>query len=77
MLLVQAGSELFAIGAHCSHYHGPLAIGKKEGDRKKVLAGLRTVRTVIIAAAAARADRSRIEAVLARTKKLLRQGCAT
>ena len=40
-------------------------------------ARLRTVRTVIIAAAAARADRSRIEAVLARTKKLLRQGCAT
>ena len=40
-------------------------------------ARLRTVRTAIIAAAdAARADRSRIEAVLARTKKLLRQGCA-
>ena len=41
-------------------------------------AGLRTVvRTVIIAAAAARADRSRIEAVLARTKKLMRQGRTT
>jgi NADPH-dependent 2,4-dienoyl-CoA reductase/sulfur reductase-like enzyme/nitrite reductase/ring-hydroxylating ferredoxin subunit len=27
VLLVQAGAELFAIGAHCSHYHGPLAEG--------------------------------------------------
>jgi len=27
VLLVRAGSELFAIGAHCSHYHGPLAEG--------------------------------------------------
>ena len=31
MLLVQAGSELFAIGAHCSHYHGPLADGVVAG----------------------------------------------
>jgi NADPH-dependent 2,4-dienoyl-CoA reductase/sulfur reductase-like enzyme/nitrite reductase/ring-hydroxylating ferredoxin subunit len=27
VLLVQAGSEIFAIGAHCSHYHGPLGDG--------------------------------------------------
>ncbi len=27
VLLVHNGAELFAIGAHCSHYHGPLADG--------------------------------------------------
>src|SRR5262245_50328197 len=27
IVLVRAGSELFAIGAHCTHYHGPLAQG--------------------------------------------------
>ncbi|GAB1717202.1 MAG: FAD-dependent pyridine nucleotide-disulfide oxidoreductase [Nitrobacter sp.] len=27
ILLVQEGSEIFAIDAHCSHYHGPLADG--------------------------------------------------
>lgn len=27
VLLVRAGSEYFAIDAHCSHYHGPLADG--------------------------------------------------
>jgi NADPH-dependent 2,4-dienoyl-CoA reductase/sulfur reductase-like enzyme/nitrite reductase/ring-hydroxylating ferredoxin subunit len=27
VLLVHSGSELFAIGAHCSHYHAPLADG--------------------------------------------------
>src|SRR3977135_2246573 len=27
VLLVRAGSEIFAIDAHCSHYHGPLADG--------------------------------------------------
>jgi len=27
VLLVQAGSEIFAVGAHCSHYHGPLGDG--------------------------------------------------
>jgi NADPH-dependent 2,4-dienoyl-CoA reductase/sulfur reductase-like enzyme/nitrite reductase/ring-hydroxylating ferredoxin subunit len=27
VLLVRAGSEFFAIDAHCSHYHGPLAEG--------------------------------------------------
>src|SRR5262249_23638143 len=32
VLLVHSGSELFAIGAHCSHYHGPLADGLVVGD---------------------------------------------
>jgi NADPH-dependent 2,4-dienoyl-CoA reductase/sulfur reductase-like enzyme/nitrite reductase/ring-hydroxylating ferredoxin subunit len=32
VLLVRAGSELFAIGAHCSHYHGPLAEGVVTGE---------------------------------------------
>ena len=27
VLLVEAGSEIFAVGAHCTHYHGPLADG--------------------------------------------------
>jgi hypothetical protein len=27
VLPVRSGSEIFAIGAHCSHYHGPLAEG--------------------------------------------------
>jgi NADPH-dependent 2,4-dienoyl-CoA reductase/sulfur reductase-like enzyme/nitrite reductase/ring-hydroxylating ferredoxin subunit len=27
VLLVRSGSEIFAIDAHCSHYHGPLADG--------------------------------------------------
>jgi NADPH-dependent 2,4-dienoyl-CoA reductase/sulfur reductase-like enzyme/nitrite reductase/ring-hydroxylating ferredoxin subunit len=32
VLLVQTGSELFAIGAHCTHYHGPLAEGVVTGE---------------------------------------------
>ena len=30
--LVRSGSEVFAIAAHCSHYHGPLAEGIVVGD---------------------------------------------
>jgi NADPH-dependent 2,4-dienoyl-CoA reductase/sulfur reductase-like enzyme/nitrite reductase/ring-hydroxylating ferredoxin subunit len=32
VLLVRAGSEIFAIDAHCSHYHGPLAEGLVDGE---------------------------------------------
>ncbi|HET9284679.1 MAG TPA: FAD-dependent oxidoreductase [Candidatus Angelobacter sp.] len=31
-ILVQHGNEFFAIGAHCTHYHGPLADGLVVGD---------------------------------------------
>ncbi len=32
ILLVRSGSEIFAIDAHCSHYHGPLADGLVDGE---------------------------------------------
>ncbi|CAN7673778.1 FAD-dependent oxidoreductase [Bradyrhizobium sp. LjRoot220] len=32
VVLVRAGSEIFAIGPHCSHYHGPLAEGLVTGE---------------------------------------------
>jgi hypothetical protein len=40
VLLVRSGSEIFAIGAHCSHYHGPLAEGlvTAEGIRSSAVA---------------------------------------
>ncbi len=32
VLLARAGKDLFAVGAHCTHYHGPLADGLLVGD---------------------------------------------
>ena len=32
VLLVQSGGEIFAVGAHCTHYHGPLAEGLVTGE---------------------------------------------
>ena len=32
VVLVRSGSEIFAIGAYCSHYHGPLAEGLVTGE---------------------------------------------
>ncbi len=32
VLLVHTGADVFAIGAHCSHYHGPLADGVVTGQ---------------------------------------------
>src|ERR1700722_6249627 len=31
VLLVRSGGDIFAVGAHCSHYHGPLADGLVTG----------------------------------------------
>src|SRR6266849_9595775 len=32
VLLTRAGDRFFAVGAHCTHYHGPLAEGLVVGD---------------------------------------------
>ncbi|MGH7056765.1 MAG: FAD-dependent oxidoreductase [Acetobacteraceae bacterium] len=32
VLLARAGGEVFAVGAECTHYHGPLAEGLKAGE---------------------------------------------
>ena len=32
VLIIRRGDEVFAIGAHCTHYNGPLAEGLLEGD---------------------------------------------
>jgi NADPH-dependent 2,4-dienoyl-CoA reductase/sulfur reductase-like enzyme/nitrite reductase/ring-hydroxylating ferredoxin subunit len=32
VLIARVGDELFAVGAHCTHYHGPLADGLIVGD---------------------------------------------
>src|SRR5258706_10374686 len=32
VLLARAGEDLFAVGAHCTHYHGPLVDGLVVGD---------------------------------------------
>src|SRR5215469_380759 len=32
VLLVQSGDDVFAVGAHCMHYHGPLAEGLITGE---------------------------------------------
>src|ERR1041384_4235730 len=32
VLLARSGEEFFAVGAHCTHYHGPLADGLLTGE---------------------------------------------
>src|SRR5215468_3792396 len=32
VVLARNGAHLFAVGAHCTHYHGPLAEGLVVGD---------------------------------------------
>jgi nitrite reductase/ring-hydroxylating ferredoxin subunit len=32
VILARRGDEIFAVSAHCTHYHGPLADGLTVGD---------------------------------------------
>src|SRR3954466_12323646 len=32
VLVARTGNDVFAVGAHCTHYHGPLADGLVVGD---------------------------------------------
>ena len=35
VLVARVGGELFAVGAHCTHYHGPLGEGLLVVDRSE------------------------------------------